>query len=115
MDLSKLKISLGLLVAILLQGGGMVWYLSGLDSTVTYNSQNIEILKVEYGEEIKEFQALVTEQNEIINDLNTQIQIMTNEYRTIMTDHNGFAEVLKELSLAGLLPTGEKRDYGNYK
>jgi hypothetical protein len=115
MDISKLKISLGLLVAILLQGGGFVWWLSGLNSTLTYNTQNLEIVKTEYVEEIKEFQTLVDEQNEIINDLNTQIQIMTNEYRTIMTDHKGFGEVLKELSLAGLLPTGEKRDYGNYE
>ncbi len=114
-DISKLRISLGLLVAILLQGGGMVWWLSGMNATLTHNTENIEIVKTEYVEEVKELQSLVDEQTELINELNIQIQVMTNEYRTIMSDHEGFADVLKELGQAGLLPTGEKRQYGSYK
>jgi hypothetical protein len=33
---------------------------------------------------------------------------------TIMGDHNGFADVLRELGEIGVLPTGERRDYGGY-
>jgi len=40
--------------------------------------------------------------------------VINNEMRTIMSDHSGFAEALKQLELSGLLPSGEKRTYGNY-
>ena len=44
-----------------------------------------------------------------------QVQrVIDNEMRTIMSDHSGFNDVLKELNKAGLLPSGEKREYGGY-
>ena len=51
----------------------------------------------------------------MINDMDSQIKVITNEMRTIMADHEGFGEVLKELGKAGLIPSGEKRKYGNYE
>ena len=36
------------------------------------------------------------------------------EMETIMGDHLGFADVLRELGEIGVLPTGERRDYGGY-
>ena len=56
MDISKLKISVGLLIAILIQGGGFVWFISELNSQVNHNSNQIEILLEqanEYDEMIK--------------------------------------------------------------
>ena len=44
-----------------------------------------------------------------------QVQrVIDNEMRTIMSDHSGFNDVLKELNKAGLLPSGEKREFGGY-
>ena len=52
--------------------------------------------------------------NERLSDIETIQAVINNEMRTIMTDHGGFAEVLAELQKSGVLPTGEKRQYGNY-
>jgi len=49
-----------------------------------------------------------------LDDIETINAVINNEMRTIMSDHNGFAEVLKELELSGILPSGEKRTYGGY-
>ena len=54
------------------------------------------------------------ELGEIVNDVKTQIAVISNEQRTINADHQGFAEVLKELGESGLLPSGERREYGGY-
>ena len=49
-----------------------------------------------------------------LNKLEEQLAIADNEMRTIMADHSGFNEVLKELGKSGLLPSGERREYGGY-
>mgnify|MGYP003143715716 FL=1 len=48
------------------------------------------------------------------SQLEEQLAIADNEMRTIMADHMGFNEVLKELGKSGLLPSGERREYGGY-
>jgi len=49
-----------------------------------------------------------------LSDIETVQAVIDNEMRTIMTDHGGFADVLAELQKSGVLPTGEKRQYGSY-
>ena len=49
-----------------------------------------------------------------LSDIETVQAVIDNEMRTIMTDHRGFADVLAELQKSGVLPTGEKRPYGDY-
>ena len=49
-----------------------------------------------------------------IVSLDEQLAIADNEMRTIMADHSGFNDVLQELGKAGLLPSGERREYGGY-
>ena len=49
-----------------------------------------------------------------IADLEEQLVLADNEMRTIMADHSGFADVLRELGESGALPSGERRSYGNY-
>ena len=49
-----------------------------------------------------------------LSDIETVQAVIDNEMRTIMTDHEGFGDVLSELQKSGVLPTGEKRQYGNY-
>ena len=62
--------------------------------------------------------AILTEQiaelTERMINLEEQLAIADNEMRTIMADHSGFNEVLQELGKAGLLPSGERREYGGY-
>ena len=51
---------------------------------------------------------------ERINELETGLVLANDQMATIMGDHNGFADVLRELGEIGALPTGERRDYGGY-
>jgi len=60
---------------------------------------------------------LVTITNDIterINGLETDLVLANDQMATIMGDHEGFADVLRELGEIGVLPSGERRDYGGY-
>jgi hypothetical protein len=54
------------------------------------------------------------ELHEQIMELDKSLSIANDQMNTIMGDHMGFADVLKELGEAGALPTGERRAYGGY-
>jgi hypothetical protein len=54
------------------------------------------------------------ELDEIVDDIEKRQAVVENEMRTIMSDHAGFADVLRELELSGVLPSGERRVYGGY-
>ena len=61
--------------------------------------------------------ALVTITNDIgdrISGLETDLVLANDQMATIMGDHEGFADVLRELGEIGVLPSGERRDYGGY-
>jgi Tfp pilus assembly protein PilV len=47
-----------------------------------------------------------------ISGMETDLAVANDQMRTIMGDHLGFADVLRELGEIGVLPTGERRDYG---
>ena len=60
---------------------------------------------------------LVTITNDIterINGLETDLVLANDQMATIMGDHDGFADVLRELGEIGALPSGERREYGGY-
>ena len=60
---------------------------------------------------------LVTITNDIterINELETGLAISADQQKAINADHLGFADALRELGEIGVLPTGERRDYGGY-
>ena len=60
---------------------------------------------------------LVTVTNDIterINGLETDLVLANDQMATIMGDHEGFADVLRELGEIGVLPSGERREYGGY-
>jgi len=52
--------------------------------------------------------------NDRLSDIETTQAVIDNEMRTIMTDHSSFSDILQELGKAGIIPTGEKRQYGSY-
>ena len=53
----------------------------------------------------------IEELDEAIDSLDKRSVIIENEMRTIMSDHSGFNDALKELGLSGY---SDKRTYGNY-
>lgn len=142
MDLTNIKLPIGIIAVIVVQAFGIIWYVAQLDSTVTgldasvadmqeqATTVDIAVLQTDVDnlkgkiaelDEISseefdpsELEELIDELEERIDDVETTQAVIDNEMRTIMSDHGGFAEVLKELNEAGLLPSGEKREYGGY-
>jgi len=135
MDLSNIKVSLGVVAVIVAQAFGLIWYVAQLDSTVktldinvaamqeTQSTVDVAVLQTE----MDNLRAQIVEVAEVDTDdlwdtldeledklieLATRDALMENEMRTIMSDHNGFSEVLKELNLSGY---GDTRAYGDYK
>ena len=142
MDFTKIKLPIAVIGIIVAQAFGIIWYVASLDGTVrnldesvsTMQEQattiDIAVLQTDL-ENIKEKIIMMDEMHsmkfdpseleeaiddieKIIAGLQTTDALIQNEMRTIMADHGGFAEVLKQLNAAGLLPSGEKRSYGNY-
>ena len=68
----------------------------------------------EYGPAIESIRdrELDTGMADRVADVVTRQAVVENEMRQIMSDHQGFAEVLEELGESGLI---ERREYGNYK
>jgi hypothetical protein len=135
MDLANIKVSLGIVAAIVAQAFGLIWYVAQLDSTVktldinvaamqeTQSTVDVAVLQNEVDNlrvqiiEVAEFDTgdlwfTIDELEDRLGELETMDAIMNNEMRTIMSDHNGFNEVLKELNLSGY---GDTRTYGDYK
>ena len=52
--------------------------------------------------------------HEQVIGLEKSLAIANDQMQTIMADHMGFADILKELGEAGVLPSGERRAYGGY-
>ena len=49
-----------------------------------------------------------------LGGLETDLVLANDQMATIMGAHLGFADVLRELGEIGVLPTGERREYGGY-
>jgi hypothetical protein len=49
-----------------------------------------------------------------ISGLETDLVLANDQMATIMGDHLKFGDALRQLGEIGLLPTGERRDYGGY-
>ena len=134
MDLANIKVSLGIVAAIIVQAFGLIWYVAQLDSTVktldvnvaaiqeTQSTVDVAVLQNEVDNlkaqiiEVAEFDTddlwyTIDELEDRLGELETMDAIMENEMRTIMSDHSGFNDVLKELNLSGY---GDNRSYGEY-
>ena len=166
MDIKNMKVSIGIVIAIVAQAFGIIWYVAQLDSTVSNLDTSVAVMqesqatvdvavlqtevnnlidavaKLSEQEDVdlsdieqsitgletslKLIKDSVDEERDIrhttldeiledIDELETTQALIDNEMRTIMSDHDGFADVLQEINAAGLLPSGEKRTYGSYK
>jgi DNA repair ATPase RecN len=128
MDLANIKVSLGIVAAIVAQAFGLIWYVAQLDSTVktldtnvavmqeTQSTVDVAVLQNEVDNlkaqiiEVEEKTTTIGQDTEFdpgdlwftideledrLGELETIDALMNNEMRTIMSDHNGFNEVLK--------------------
>ena len=108
MDVKNMKMVIGLVVAIVAQAFGMIWYIAQLDSTVTNNTTALE--NIEQYDDTELWEVLDTLTDRLV-ELERIDSVMENEMRTIMSDHSSFNEVLKDLGKSGY---GDNRQYGNY-
>ena len=108
MDIKNMKVMVGIIVAIVAQAFGMIWYIAQLDSTVTNNTTAIESVEEFDDTELWEIIDTLTER---VVELEKTDSVIENEMRTIMSDHSSFNDVLKDLGKSGY---GDNRQYGNY-
>ena len=131
-----MKVSIGIVIAIVAQAFGIIWYVAQLDSTVS----NLDTTVIELQESattvdvavletsvnnMKEridniledrydpsgLEELIDEVEGRVDDLEIKDALIENEMRTIMSDHANFGDVLKDLGKSGY---GDTRQYGDY-
>lgn len=108
MDFKNMRVMIGIIVAIVAQAFGMIWYIAQLDSTVTNNSVAIENVEAFDATDLIE---TIEDFDNRLDDIEKTQAIIENEMRTIMSDHSSFNDVLKDLGKSGYADT---RQYGNY-
>ena len=97
----QMKLSLGIVMAIVAQSFGGIWYVAQLDSTVSNTESAVIAIEEAIGE-----------MDERIDVLEGDNLIILNEYRTIMAEHATINQILRELGLGAY---GDTRRYGDYR
>ena len=97
---------------------GTVHQVDGIHEEISGIHERIDIDSTNFNsnldERFREAMDRSDEMQEQIIELEKALAVASDQMQTIMGDHNGFADVLKELGESGLLPTGERRAYGGY-
>ena len=91
------------LVPLIIVAIGLVGWVLSLRSDVTDTVGQLEAVQAEV--EDAQFR---------LNELEKSLAIADDQMKTIMGDHMGFADTLREIGEAGALPSGERRTYGGY-
>lgn len=108
MNIKDMKVAIGIIVAIVAQAFGMIWYIAQLDSTVTNNTVAIESIEVFDNTDILE---AIEDFDNRLDNIEKKQAIIENEMRSIMSDHSSFSDILKDMGQSGY---GDTRQYGNY-
>ena len=103
MDLANIKMPIGIVVLVIAQGFGIIYWVAGQDDAVG-----------DLQSQVTDIEDAIEELNDEIEEISKTQALITNEYRSIMADHSGFSQVLKDLGQSGVLPSGERRQYGGY-
>ena len=134
MDIKSMKATVAIVITIVGQAFGLIWYVAQLDSTVTNLDSTVATMQESQAtvdvavlqttvEGLKEkldsmevfdssdLEEGLDELEARLTNVATTQAVITNEMRTIMSDHSGFNDALKELGLSGY---ADKRTYGNY-
>jgi len=128
MDVKNMKASIAVIVAIVAQAFGLIWYVAQLDSTVTNLDSAVEVMQESQAtvdvavlqttvEGLKEtldssdLEEALDELEARLDDVETTQALINNEMRTIMAEHSTINETLKSMGKEGY---GDNRTYGNY-
>jgi len=141
-DLKNVKLPIGIIAVIVVQAFGVIWYMAQLDSTVTsldatvtdiqdqattvdvaVLQSDVDTLKAQVIDiqettsvigalDVDFLWATVAEFEDRLDELEKTDALINNEMRTIMSDHAGFGDVLKDLNMSGY---SDNRTYGDYK
>ena len=140
MNIANIKLPIAVIGVIVAQAFGIIWYVAQLASTVkgldtsvatiqkSMADTDIAVLQTEVDnlkDLLEEVRKTVDTEREIrhttlddfderLSGIETTQAVIDNEMRTIMADHSSFSDILQELGKAGVIPTGEKRQYGSY-
>ena len=109
MNLANVKLPIAVIGVIVAQAFGIIWYVAQLVSTVDQNTTAIESYE-EY--DSSDLEEAIEGLEDRIADLETTDKLIQNEFRTIMSDHSSFNDVLKDMGKSGY---GDTREYGNYE
>jgi len=84
-------------------------------AAITERMENERILRTDlHTDQAGDLVTVTNDTTERINGLETDLVLANDQMATIMGDHEGFADVLRELGEIGVLPSGERREYGGY-
>ena len=108
MNLANIKLPITIVFVIVAQAFGIIWYVAQLDSTVSNNTIAIESYEAF---DSTALQAEIDELENRIDELEKKDAIIENEMRTIMSDHMGINQTLRDMGQSGY---GDNREYGNY-
>ena len=103
MDFTQIKLPIAVIGVIVMQAFGIIWYMSGQDSAVSELQNTVSAME-----------ETVAEISDTLEDISKTQAIIDNEMRTIMSDHQGFGDTLRQMGQSGALPSGERRAYGGY-
>ena len=116
-DLGKILVWLPVLILVI----GLIGWVLTLRNDVTGTVQQVDGVHEELAgvheridDSLEVAGTVERELNDRIAELEKSLAVANDQMQTIMGDHMGFADVLRELGEAGVLPSGERRAYGGY-
>ena len=109
------------IVPLLIVALGLIGWVLTLRNDVTGTVQQVDGFHEELAgiheridNDMNDVHEVVGALHERIIDLEKALAISNDQMQTIMGDHMGFADTLREIGESGALPTGERRAYGGY-
>ena len=85
-----------------------------LETKDTEMSTKIMWMMEEWSPKMEKLDDELDDFDDRLSEIEGTQRVIENEMRSIMSDHSGFADVLRQLKLSDILPSGERRQYGNY-
>ena len=99
---------IGAVLPLILLAVGLIGFVLTLRNDVTAAVTQIEAVQ----QELSAINERMDNESDRIFGLETDLVLANDQMLTIMGDHLGFADVLRELGEIGILPSGERRSYG---